>query len=289
MRGLALIVANPVAGSSSERKLRTARALLEEAGYGVEVLLTSKGGDAEALARGAAARGPAFVMAAGGDGTFNEVANGLAGGGAAMALLPMGTSNVLAKELGVPEDPEGAVRAALSGRPRSVCLGRISMAGGDRYFCLMAGVGFDGLVVARALRLARRPGKLAHIAAGLLALPGWRPGPIEVVADGRAWEGRSAIVCNAAKYAGHFRIAPDARMADPTLRVVLMRGGGRLDMARYVLSALAGRLTGLGDVAYFEAREVEVRGEAHVQTDGDYRGLAPASISVAAGALKIIY
>lgn len=284
-----VMIANPVAGSASRRKVRKAVELLGKGGLDVELAFTEKGGDAERLARAAAEKSPRMVVASGGDGTFNEVANGLAGTGVPMALLPMGTSNVLAKELGVPESPEGAVAAALNGSAHSVFLGKITLGSGSRYFCLMAGMGFDGEIVHDVRKRVSHPGKLAHIVQGLRTIVTWRPEALSIEVDGRPYEGYSLIVCKASKYAGHFRVAPDADMKEPAFGVFIMHGRRRRDFLRYVLGILAGRHTGLRDITYIKGRDVEVSGAAHVQADGDYLGTTPASVTVAPEELRVIY
>ena len=90
----------------SESKIERACRLLEQKGYRVELLRTKQRGEAEQMAKDATKRAPYMIIAAGGDGTFNEVANGIAGTEIPMAILPMGTTNVLAKELGIPNTVE---------------------------------------------------------------------------------------------------------------------------------------------------------------------------------------
>ena len=114
MKSSIILICNPAAKSMSEAKIERARRLLEQKDYRVELLLTKQRGEAEQMAKDATKRAPYMIIAAGGDGTFNEVANGIAGTEIPMAILPMGTTNVLAKELGIPDTVEGALEAALS-------------------------------------------------------------------------------------------------------------------------------------------------------------------------------
>jgi YegS/Rv2252/BmrU family lipid kinase len=298
-----VLIANPAARRASERKISEAASLLRERGHDVKLLLTEKRGDAEIFSKQAALalERPDLVLAAGGDGTFNEAVNGLAGseaGGLAgsevpMAMLPLGTTNVLAKEAGIPEDVRGAVETALSGRTHSVSLGKITFSQGQgtsRYFLLMAGIGFDAESVRGVGRHAKRiSGAGAHIISGLRALIKWNPERLSIDMDGKPLSGYSLIVCNAARYAGPYMAAPDARIEEPALYVFLMHGRRRIDILRYVLGILTGRHLKLNDVSYLRAERVDVKGRAAVQLDGDFIGATPASITVVPNALKLVY
>lgn len=292
----AVVIANPAARKSSARKVERALRLLREGGCGVKgVFFTERAGHAVELARRAALEGASLVIAAGGDGTFNEVMNGLISasrGDTPMAILPTGTTNVLAKELGIPEDIKGATGRVLSGGPREVFLGRVTFADGGqrRLFFQMAGVGFDAEAVLHVNKALKRYwGKGAYILSGLALALRWRPVPIAVRVDGALYTASSLIVCNGAKYGGHMKAAPGASLFAPRLYAVLMRGLKKRDVPRYALGVLTGRHTGFGDVSVVECRkEVEVMGRAHLQTDGDYAGTSPAIIDIAPERLKII-
>jgi diacylglycerol kinase (ATP) len=284
-----VVVANPVSGRSSSRKIEAAVVLLRGQGLKVDLFLTARRGDAEKFSAEAALGQPRMVIAAGGDGTFNEVANGLAGTGVPMALLPLGTSNVMAKELGVPENVKGAVETALRGRVHSASLGKVNLRGGrSRYFCSMAGFGFDGQVV-RQVGSKKHRGKASHVLTGLKVLLSWAPEELTVTADGKTYKGYILIACKASKYAGNFKIAPEADITEPVLHAVLMRGRRRLDVIRYALGIMTGRHLGFRDVTHIKAESLEVAGNAHIQVDGDYIGHAPASVTVAPGALRLLY
>ncbi|HET6515098.1 MAG TPA: diacylglycerol kinase family protein, partial [Thermodesulfovibrionales bacterium] len=204
MKSPILLIANPAARHASEKGIERAANLLRSGGWDVRVLFTCKKGDAEAFARHAQAEGISLIMAAGGDGTLNEVINGIVHTDVSMAILPMGTTNVLAKELGIPEDIEGAVNRALKGRPRAVSLGRITVgqlpSPLTRYFCLMAGIGFDGDAVYRfSTSLKRFSGKAAYILSGMKTLLHYSPEPLTFSMDGKSCRGYSAIICKAAR------------------------------------------------------------------------------------------
>src|SRR4030042_2750172 len=154
MKSSIILISNPVAKRASERKIEAAYRLLKSRGYKVEIVSTKYKGHAEGLAIEVIKRTPALVIAAGGDGTFNEVVNGIAGTEIPMAILPLGTTNVLARELDIPENVQGAMERALRKNPTRISLGKITLTDSSpllsRYFILMAGIGYHGMAVCGA-------------------------------------------------------------------------------------------------------------------------------------------
>jgi len=140
------LVVNPVAGNNAFRSLDRIKELLQQKTF-LSTFITEKHGDAFEFAKGL--KKTDRIVVAGGDGTINEVINGLLSSEdpetkeIPVSIIPIGTANVLAKELGIPEDIDGAIHRLLSGSARKISLGRIN----SRYFSLMAGIGFDGETV----------------------------------------------------------------------------------------------------------------------------------------------
>lgn len=299
MKSSIVLIANPIAKKASERKIAKASRFLRSKGYEVEVLFTKQRGDAENLAKKISRRNSELlIIAAGGDGTFNEVINGIVGTDIPMAILPMGTTNVLAKELGVPEDVEGAMKIAVSSTPKTVSLGKIYVtrhspppqADVTRHFCLMAGIGFDGEAVFRINEaLKKLSGKGAYIYSGIKTLSVFDPSELTFDINGKTYYGYSAIISKSAKYGGNFKITPDARLADPTLYICLFKGKRRPDIFRYVCGIVAGRHLNFKDIEYLKATSIEVNGNAHIQIDGDYFGVTPAKIEVVPNIVRLIY
>ena len=290
MSSSVIIIANPSARAASRRKVEKAAGIIKARGYDAKVLFTSRRGDAEEFARGEAKKAPRLVIAAGGDGTCNEVANGLAETTVPMAVLPIGMVNVLAREVGTPLGVKNAVDAALNRTPRNVSLGKITFGGGQRYFLLMAGLGFDAKTVATVnLRLKRMLGKVAYILNGFKTLASWNPEVLSISTDGASLKGYALIACNASKYAGELCVAPDADMADPRLGLFVMHGRRRSDILRYVLGIITRRHLKLKDVTYTKAEIIEVEGVSDIQVDGDFVGKSPASITVVPDALRLVY
>jgi diacylglycerol kinase (ATP) len=233
-----------------------------------------------------------LIVAAGGDGTVNEVANGIFAASRPLAVLPLGTGNVLANEIGLPRDPRRLARVIADETPRPIWPGRA----GDRLFLAMTGVGFDAEVLgALAPCLQRRIGKLSYIWAILLCLCRYRRGEFVVGTEGGAYCAASAIVTTGRFYAGRFVIAPDARLDVPLLHIVLFRRAGRLAVLRYLGAMLLGRLHRLADVSIITARRASVAagktaaaGSSVVEIDGEIRGRLPLAIEIAARPLLLV-
>lgn len=308
MKSSIVLISNPTAKRASDRKIAQASRYLMSKGYKVEVLFTEKKGNAESLAREAIKELPFLIIAAGGDGTFNEVINGIAGSEIPMAILPLGTTNVLAKEIGIPEDVKGAMEIAVTGTTKTISLGKIARSyhdnennppipplekggeGGFRYFVLMAGIGFDGEAVFGINETFKKiSGKGAYIYSGIKVLSGFNPRELTFDIDGKTYSGYSAIISKTAKYGGDFKITPDARLTDPTLYICLFKGKKRLDVLRYVFGIATGSHLRFKDVEYLKAKRIKIDGNAHIQIDGDYFGMTPAKIEVAPNTLRLIY
>jgi diacylglycerol kinase (ATP) len=288
-----IIIYNPAARRASKKKVEEASSFLRGKGFNTDVVVTGQRGHAEHFAREAAKKEPSLIIAAGGDGTINEVINGIVWSGIPLSLLPFGTTNVLAKELGIPEDVSGAMEAATTGRPRMVSLGRIEIMGppsaGPRYFCLMAGIGFDGKTVYEVnMSVKRISGAAAYLFSGMKNLITNSPDKIVLIVEGRELSGYSAIIGKASRYGGNFKVTPDADLREPSLYACIFKGRRRLDFLRYIFGVMTGRHLKYRDITYVKATDIDIRGAAHIQTDGDYLGVSPARVSVAKDALKLV-
>jgi diacylglycerol kinase family enzyme len=289
-----LIVFNPTAGAGRRRRLARALAALAARGLRPELTETRGPGDAEAIARRASGNGVALVVAAGGDGTIAEVAAGLAGSAARLGLLPLGTANVLAWELGVPLAPEGAAQVLAGGRPALLRPGLARFGDGStRLFVQMLGAGFDAAVVAGLdLGLKRRIGRAAYVWQSLRELPRYGFPRIGVTLDGVAGVASSVIVTKGRLYAGRYQVAPGADPTNAGFHVVLFHRAGP------GFAALAGAALPLGLIPRLPGVEI-IRaaclalhsadgGAVPVQADGDPVGLLPVAVEDAPGPVWIM-
>ena len=294
-----LLVHNPIAGRRRRWMVEAVAAALGRAGIAVDIVATQAAGDARRIAATLDAACYDALLVAGGDGTLNEAASGLVqrdGPSVPMALLPLGTANVLAIELGLSIDVDAIVRAVVAGRVRSVRPGSVTAGdGAGRLFLLMAGVGFDAHVVAAVTPpFKRRFGKAAY---------GWRaavemaravPRRYRVEIDGATHDAASVIVSRARHYAGPYVLAPSADLEADELQVVLLTGSGRASLLRNATALLRGRLATQGDVRILKAQQVSIRGAAPdaarepVQIDGDDALSLPIEVSIFANNLQIL-
>jgi YegS/Rv2252/BmrU family lipid kinase len=284
-----LIIYNPIAGRRHGGLLARVGAALAASGVIVETAATAERGDALRLAR--EARNARKIAVAGGDGTINEAINGMAGGSARLALIPLGTANVLAAELGLPADAAALARIAAGDTVRAIHLGQAEIGGSARRFSMMAGVGFDAHVVAHVpLGLKRATGKLAY---GWQTVIEWlrlKPRRYRVIADGVSYDCASAILAKGRFYAGRYVAAPDAALDRASFELVLFEQGGRRAVLRYALALALGRLSKARGVRIVRAREISIAGDTSepVHADGDVIGTLPARFTIAPEPLNVL-
>lgn len=297
-----VLIGNPIAGGGALKKIKKAVSIFKNRGYDVNLMLTAKRGDAEFFARQISynqSQTPnpesLLVIAAGGDGTYNEVANGLVYSNIPMAILPMGTTSVLAKELKIPNNINKAIDIALNGKIKKVHLGRITYAEDkSRHFLLMAGIGFDGEAVYGVnKKIKKYTGKGAYILSGIKTLIKHNPSLITLLSK-EPETGRqevaayTAIVGKASCYGGNFKITPNASLAEPFFYVFATHKKGRLNMIRYMSAIAICCHLKFKDISYFRTSKVRIEGNAHIQIDGDYIGKTPAEIDISKDALMLI-
>lgn len=281
------VIYNPVAGPKIVTKIDRLRALLESRGTPFEFVKTSGPGDAVLLAKAAAHAGADAVLAVGGDGTVNEVANGLAGSGTRLAVIPHGTGNVFAQEADLPKTVEGCLDLLDIGKTIEIPLARAE----DRYFVLLASAGFDAEVVERmSHRQKNFLGIGAYVLSGMRHL--LRPQPtLWIEFPGRErMEVQVVIVCRGKMYGGGVTMAPAANLEGNTLQVVALRKTGRLALLGFALNALRGKHTSSPAVLIREERSVFVRSRipSAVQVDGDYLGPLPVRFEMTDVRLRIV-
>ena len=275
------LIINPHSGYGSERQvLPELRAELRLAGYDLVEYTTRCAGDATRRAKEIASQAGA-VLVWGGDGTVNEVANGLSGTEVPILPCPAGTENLLAKELLMPSDPRGIVEVLKAGLKVHCDVGRIN----DRNFLLIIGIGFDGEVVRRLSKI--RTGHISHLS---YFWPIWRTlwehdfPRLKVVADGQEIfnDFGMAFVGNISRYAVGLRICRDALYDDGLLDVVIFSCREQTALMLHAAWTLLRRHPLKGNVIYRQVKHVTFEADRLVpsQVDGDPGPSTPLDIRV---------
>jgi YegS/Rv2252/BmrU family lipid kinase len=283
-----LIIFNPKAGGRRRRRFEAVLAELRRLGCELEIRGTGRRGDAEQLAASADPTRYDALVVAGGDGTINEAVNGLNGAHLPLAIVPLGTANILAAEIGLDTDPCSVARTIALGCPRPISVG---LANGRR-FILMAGTGFDAHVVQSVdLALKRWVGKGAYAISILRQLFAFDFPEYVVKIDGQTWKAASVLVANAHYYGGRFVCAPAADLRTPSLEVCMFEHRGRLSAIGYALALFTGRLPGLRSYRIVSSDKVQISGGdgEPVQGDGDIITHLDATIEVVPEAINLLY
>jgi diacylglycerol kinase (ATP) len=299
------IILNPMARHGAGRRLRGGiERQLEALRLPFDLVETEGPGHATELARAAAAAGVRRIVAAGGDGTIHEVANGIVASpinGVALGLIPIGTGNDFVKMVPGVATRDTAIAALAADATGPVDVGIARWEGRTEYFVNAMGTGIDVEVVRQMRRSSRAPGGIIYLGALVRALRSYRALDVEVAVDGYTIRQRSMIlaVCNGPSIGGSFRICPGAHPADGILDVCLVAEMPILRNARLVPRVLRGSHTDRPGVTMLQGTSVTVRlpqgGPLHFQLDGELRTveegrtgvevtLAPARLNVIRGA-----
>ena len=291
-----VFVVNPASGNGAAGKTwPKTRELAAGRGLDGDAVLTTAPGHAIDLARSAAEGGARLVVAVGGDGTINEVVNGLLESKSSqveLAVLPQGTGDDFARTFGIPTKSELAVAAAAGGETRSVDVGRASFVGGERYFANFAGAGISGAIARRGARTSRRLGaKAAYMWATATVFVRWSSVPMRIELDGETREGAmyEVIVSNGKYAAGGMKVAPDARPDDGQFDAVLIGDVSKADFVTTFPKIYRGRHTTHPKVEVVRATTVAVEASEPlpVVLDGEQPGTTPARFTIVPGALRL--
>ena len=287
----AVIIANPTSGSYMQHRRQVDETMTFLRGYHwtIELKLTQKAGDARRLAQEAVEQGVDVVIAAGGDGTINEVIQELVGSETALGVLPIGTANVWAREMGIPLDIAGASEILAYGRTRRIDAGCVN----DRYFLLMVGIGFDGEVT-RAVekKFLKRLGVVGYLLASFWLSFGYDSYQVSVKTGDNEEKMRALqiVIGNTQLYGGAVKFTWQAQCDDGLLDVCIVRRRSKFRRIFIVLDFLLRRKQRSQWVSYEKSATVEVRTRKPVamQIDGDSCGNTPATFTLAPRALKVI-
>lgn len=287
-----LIILNPAAHSEKAVRL-TER--IHALCTGAEVRLTSMPGDAERIAREAVGEGFTTLIAAGGDGTINEVVNGLVATrnpDVRLGILPVGTMNVFAVELGIPLNSlEKAWEIILKDEVRHLDLPVCKTAEESRCFVQLAGVGLDAEVVRRTSRESKKAlGPLSYLLS-LAQVAGVKPPPVTIESEeGMVRSGSFVLLGNGRFYGGPFKMFRKGSPCDGLIDVLVFRNQSPWDLFRYMNAILIGQHAELSDVEYFQTTSLSLHSESPVpyELDGEMAGYLPLSLRVENGALPVL-
>ncbi len=286
-----VLIYNPYAGKIRRKPgtLQRTTAALARASVCPRILATDAAGHATELARAAVEDGADLVLVLGGDGTVNEAANGLAFSGVPLGVLPAGTANVLAMELGLGSHLKPAIERLTGCQARRVAMGRIVPSGGPaRYFLCMAGAGLDAKVVYETnAALKDRTGKLAYWAAGLTQFAG-KLDQLDVRILGQTYRCGFLLASRVRNYGGDLEIAGGASLNRTDFEVVLFEGSNPLRYAGYMLGVLSRQVQKMNGAHTMPAQCIEILTPSHLQIDGEYAGHQTARLETAAEALTLL-
>jgi diacylglycerol kinase (ATP) len=301
----ALLIYNPTSGRRRHRRfaeIEQAVRLLKDAGIATELAPTTGRNTAKEIARFAVKQHRGMVIACGGDGTINEIVNGLAGSQVPMALLPAGTANILAKELGIPWDIPHASRLIRGGIIRRIALG-IAIPAGDhdsaelprdgRYFLSVAGAGPDGAMVhAVDEGLKNRAGVLAYWAEGVRQLVRYDFPEMQIRSAGKDRRATLIVVGRTVNYGGPFKITTGASLFEDSFEFLTYSTRSRF---RYITSLPAlwlGKLRGVDGIEAWKGTEAicepDGAGPVYGQVDGEPIGTLPLIFRIVPDALSLI-
>jgi diacylglycerol kinase (ATP) len=269
-------------------------AILRAAGHDVTVAPTTGPNTAGAIARAHIDAGATLVVGAGGDGTINEIAEGMAHSATPLAALPGGTANVLAVETRLGLKLERAAERLRALRARRISVGHVTCDGGKvaRHFLLMAGIGLDAHIVYRVnAALKARTGKFAYWIAGW-SLVGRKLAEFDVEIDGQRRTCSFALVSKVQNYGGDFSIARSVSLLDDQFEVVLFEGRSSLKYVKYFAGLMLNRVAGMKGVTILRASRVVAScptdSRVYVQVDGEFAGHLPAEIKIVPDALTML-
>ena len=282
------VIYNPVAGRKSSGRIERISACLESMGLNFRIQQTEGQGDAITMARDAAANRARAVVAVGGDGTVHEVAAGLAGSRTPMLVVPAGTGNVLAHEIGLTASENDCLSLLTEGKTISIPMGVAN----DRFFVLLGSAGFDAEGLERMTHRGKNYlGIAAYVITGAYYYffkkhhPLWLDFP-----DRRRIEAQAAFVVRGKKYGGNVIMAPDGNIEKKSFHVAILTNKGKWAMTKFVLNLLLGRHPISRQVLILETDSVTIRSAlpSAAQVDGEYLGPLPARFSMSELFLQLI-
>lgn len=280
-----VVILNPTARGARTQRLRTE---VEKLAHGAILCPTSAPGDAERLARNAAVEGYKKIVAAGGDGTINEIVNGIAGRDVTLGVLPIGTMNVFATELGLPVNNLARCwKIVQQNQTDRVDLPRANR----KHFVQLAGVGLDAQVVKETSRAFKRSfGPLSYLISAV-QIASRTPPVLRIESeDAVTKEGSFVLVGNGRLYGGRFPFFKQAVMNDGLLDVIVFKRLSYFDIIRYLQDVVFTPQISSPEVEYFQTKHLKVSSDESVpvEIDGELIGNCPVEFRIRAGGLRVL-
>ena len=268
--------------------------MLREQGHGVEAFPTGAPGDATGIARNAVQAGAKLILAAGGDGTVNEVLNGMTGSDVPLAVLPAGTANVLAMETGIPTSPPRAAAVLHQMQPARIATGLVRNADGSvrRHFVCMAGAGLDAHIVAYIDPAMKRAlGKGAYWIAGFQSIAR-RLVELDATLPQSTHRCSFALASMVRNYGGDLEIARNASLLAPQFGLYLFAGSNPLRYLKYFTGVLLKNAARWKGVTATKASRLALDpvngGKVHLQLDGEDAGTLPVTLEIVRDSLTLL-
>lgn len=284
------LIVNPAAGrGKGQRAHPDVLRQLDDLGLDFQAVFSEGPGHIEELAREAFDNGSDAVVGCGGDGTFHEIINGLDGHKIPVGIIPCGTGDDLAANLGIPKEHSEACRVLADGRVKKIDLARVE----DRFYACIAGAGFDSMVNRAANANSRYlRGTSVYVFSVLKTLAGFKPVEMNIQSPDFSYSGRVmfAVAANAASYGGGMKIAPMARMDDGMLDVIIIEEIPKLELLRVFPQVFSGRHMDHPKVLHYRTRKLRISSPQSLElfSDGEYTHNLPVSIEVADRIMPVI-
>lgn len=297
----AVLISNPLAGWKTPHradKVQAAAVILRRAGIAATIKSTANPGDGKELARAAIESGCELVVVCGGDGTINEAINGMAKSQVPLAILPGGTANIIARELGLPGNILKAARQLPSWSPCRVALGRATWneSGSPcrRYFVAVAGIGFDAHIISRLnFPMKLRLGVAAYVWEALRQTFLYGFPSFQCTVNGSNFSATFAVVQRSSRYAGWLRLARSRSLRDPEFSCCHFGSSNRARYFLYALAVLTQTHHRLNDIGFLRGSHIcctsgKPERVIHFEVDGEMAGQIPVTFEVIPDALTIL-
>ncbi|MBC8501035.1 MAG: diacylglycerol kinase family lipid kinase [DPANN group archaeon] len=272
--------------NKEERTERKIEEFFKKKELEIDIAHTKKAGDATNIAK--RSKNYDIIIAAGGDGTINEVINGIENYKTKLGIIPIGSENVVSKELKIPTQINEACNIILKGKTKKIDLGLIN----NKKFIFVVGIGFDAHAITNVKREVKRLiGKHSYTIAGLKTLFEHKPEELKIKIDNKKEEtGYFAIISNVKRYGGNIKITPEAELDDGYLDLCIFKNRDVWSVMKYVIGVASGQISKLKEIKHYKIKKADIKAKNKVlyHTAAEIGGTTPVKVSVLPRKLEII-